>query len=107
MGLSRALGGPNSSPAYVVNALGYAYFRMRDFRKAKEILESLVQTNPQNPLLWNNLGAASISLGDTTTADDALYYAISQTQKLKGSSGEYYTQIVSNNIHSFRKRTAG
>jgi len=95
-----------SSPAYLANALGYAYFRLRDFHKAKEVLETVVQTNPQNPLLWNNLGAASISLGDVTTADDALYYAFSQTSKL-GSSSEYYTQLVSNNIHAFRKRSSG
>jgi len=97
----------SSSPAYLVNALAYAYFRLREFHKAKEVLESVVQANPQNPLLWNNLGAASMSLGDITTADDALYYAISQTSKLQGSSSAYYTQLVSNNIHAFRKRSMG
>lgn len=96
-----------STPAYIANALGYAYFRLRDYGRAKSIFETLVQSNPENPLLWNNLGAASISLGDITTADDALYYALSQARKLAGPSSGYYAQVVSNNIHSLRTRSQG
>eukprot|EP00930_Biecheleria_cincta_P028563 TRINITY_DN19934_c0_g1_i1.p1 TRINITY_DN19934_c0_g1~~TRINITY_DN19934_c0_g1_i1.p1 ORF type:complete len:591 (-),score=123.43 TRINITY_DN19934_c0_g1_i1:231-2003(-) len=94
-----------TTPAYILNALGYAYFRLREYGRAKSIFETLVQSNPENPLLWNNLGAASISIGDITTADDALYYALSQARKLSGPSSGYYTQVVSNNIHSLRTRS--
>lgn len=96
-----------STPAYILNALGYAYFRLREYSRAKSLFEMLVQSNPENPLLWNNLGAASISMGDITTADDALYYALSQARKLSGPSSGYYTQVVSNNIHSLRTRSQG
>eukprot|EP00931_Biecheleriopsis_adriatica_P073666 TRINITY_DN47908_c0_g1_i1.p1 TRINITY_DN47908_c0_g1~~TRINITY_DN47908_c0_g1_i1.p1 ORF type:complete len:541 (-),score=123.09 TRINITY_DN47908_c0_g1_i1:27-1442(-) len=95
------------APAHVVNALSYAYFRTRDYQRSKEILEQLVKVNPENPLLWNNLGVVSLSVGDITTADDALYYAMNQARRLKGSSSGYYMQLVSNNIHALRTQTQG
>jgi hypothetical protein len=98
-----------ASPPHLANALGYAHFRLAEYDLAKEVFKAAVQTShgKQNPILWSNLGAASMSSGDILTADDALYYAMSGAGKLKATSDGYYNSVVVNNIRVLERRTAG
>jgi len=91
-------------PPHQVNARGYALFHSQEYGRARDIFDALMQTtsHSKNPILWNNLAAASMSVGDTSTAENALHRALHLVKYLKPATQNYYTQVVSNNIHILR-----
>lgn len=48
------------------------YYRMGDKEKYKEIMEGIIEKDPQNPTIYYNLGVTSYEIGDHETAID--YY---------------------------------
>ena len=48
--------------------LGLIMLHQRDFAKAKEQFNLALQTNQQNPMIWNGLGVANVNLGRTDEA---------------------------------------
>lgn len=58
--------------SYLLNALGYAFFEIQDMEAAAEVFQMGIAEDMENPIIWNNLGAAKMELGDLTGADDAL-----------------------------------
>lgn len=63
----------------IVNALGVARFYSHDYQGARDAFEAATDSDAQNPILWNNLGAANMVLGRVTEADSAMFYAIEQS----------------------------
>ncbi|CAJ1403002.1 unnamed protein product [Effrenium voratum] len=92
-------------PPHLLNALAAAYFHLGDFYRAAHLWERALQQAPENPLLWNNLGAAQILLGDLVLAERVLLEALPLVQRLAQKT--YYMQLVSNNIHTQRRHAAG
>ncbi|CAE7827012.1 ypt2 [Symbiodinium sp. CCMP2592] len=93
---------PVDGPVHLMNALSFAYFYLGEFSRAKGVLERAVTLYPENPLVWNNLGAVHLALGDTSRADKTLHAALARARKLTGDHTSYYQQLVSNNIHTQR-----
>lgn len=96
---------PNELPVHLLNALGFAHFHLSEVVKAADCWQDALQLAPQNPVLWNNLGAARALLGDAS-ASEALLMALSTAEHLSTAAGRYYLQLVSNNIHTHRRYTA-
>jgi len=98
---------PVDGPVHLMNALSFAYFYLGEFSRAKSVLERAVTLYPENPLVWNNLGAVHLALGDTSRADKTLHAALARARKLTGDHTSYYQQLVSNNIHTQRRHSDG
>ncbi|CAE7222308.1 HERC1 [Symbiodinium sp. CCMP2456] len=98
---------PVAGPVHLMNALSFAYFYLGEFSLAKGVLERAVTLYPENPLIWNNLGAVHLALGDTSRAGKTLHAALARARKLRGDHTSYYQQLVSNNIHMQRRHSDG
>ncbi|CAE7882757.1 RABE1A, partial [Symbiodinium sp. KB8] len=98
---------PVAGPVHLMNALSFAYFYLGEFSLAKGVLERAVKLYPENPLIWNNLGAVHLALGDTSRAGKTLHAALARARKLTGDHTSYYQQLVSNNIHMQRRHSDG
>eukprot|EP00933_Yihiella_yeosuensis_P037028 TRINITY_DN3086_c3_g1_i1.p1 TRINITY_DN3086_c3_g1~~TRINITY_DN3086_c3_g1_i1.p1 ORF type:complete len:719 (-),score=143.52 TRINITY_DN3086_c3_g1_i1:212-2368(-) len=94
-------------PPHLINALGYAYFKVKDYARAHEIFGGMTNTYPENPLLWNNLGSALSLRGQYSDAEAALYNALWYAEKLSSHSRLHYKQVISNNIHILKNLMAG
>lgn len=95
---------PAELPVHLLNALGFAHFHRSEVVQAADCWQEALQLAPQNPVLWNNLGAARVLLGDAS-ASEALLMALSTAEQLSTAAGRYYLQLVSNNIHTHRRYT--
>jgi len=104
----RLRGQNRDGPAspHLSNAQGVAYFQAGQYDRAKEVFASIAAKFPQNPILWNNLGAASVLSGEFEAAEKAMYQALDATSELQHSSVAYYRQLVSNNVHILRHRSS-
>lgn len=96
---------PAELPVHLLNALGFAHFHRSEVVEAADCWQEALQLAPQNPVLWNNLGAARALLGDVR-ASEALLMALSTAEQLSTAAGRYYLQLVSNNIHTHRRYAA-
>lgn len=104
-----------SSETYMLNALGYARFRLQDYARAGHAFEAGIRSDPLNPLLWNNLAAAKMAEGDFPAADDALYHAWDKAE-LRGEQEKlsehyivdsYQQQLIRENIRNLACRADG
>ena len=48
---------------YIVDSLGWAYYRFQDFPKAVEVLERAIELHPEDPAINDHLGEALWSVG--------------------------------------------
>jgi len=94
-------------PVHLLNALGFAHFHLSEVAQASEWWHQALTQAPQNPVLWNNLGAARLLLGDAPGASEALLVALRHAEQLTTATGRYYLQLVSNNIHTQRNFETG
>jgi len=95
------------APPHWQNALGFAYFHSGMFPEAIAVFQAALMKHGDNPILWNNLAAAAMSLHsmDIRTADEALYNALLKVELLKhANSFHYFRQVIANNVHIFRAR---
>lgn len=67
----------------LLNALGYAFFQLEDFETAARVFQMGLSEDPENPIIWNNLGAARMDLGDLEAADFALDKAAAIAEKIQ------------------------
>lgn len=97
------------SPPHLVNALGYARYRMREYKEAGEVFDRAVKADPGNPILWNNLAAARMVGGDIQAADDALYHTFDHVhgQGLEFNVEEYHLQVFHSNVQNLVSRVGG
>eukprot|EP00928_Gymnodinium_smaydae_P027316 TRINITY_DN21167_c0_g1_i1.p1 TRINITY_DN21167_c0_g1~~TRINITY_DN21167_c0_g1_i1.p1 ORF type:complete len:551 (-),score=81.80 TRINITY_DN21167_c0_g1_i1:44-1639(-) len=96
----------NESP-HLANAYGYAFLKLNEYERARDIFEVLVKSYPENPLIWNNLGVASTLCGQLAVAADSFYYAFGKVDGLMPHNQPYYRQVISNNIHILRQQSEG
>mmetsp|Transcript_138467 Transcript_138467/g.442566 ORF Transcript_138467/g.442566 Transcript_138467/m.442566 type:complete len:351 (-) Transcript_138467:393-1445(-) len=101
--------GYNQLPPHLINALGYAHFKMEDYKQADEAFERAVKADSANPILWNNLAAAKMVGGDMKGAGDALYHTFDkvQSQAAEFSVEEYYMHIFHSNVQHLVGRVGG
>mmetsp|Transcript_21551 Transcript_21551/g.39544 ORF Transcript_21551/g.39544 Transcript_21551/m.39544 type:complete len:578 (-) Transcript_21551:126-1859(-) len=98
------------APPHWQNALGLAYFYRGMFPESVKVFKTALAKHGENPILWNNLAAAAMSLSnmDIHTTDDALYNALIKVELLKNPAQlQYYRQVIANNVHIYRARADG
>jgi Flp pilus assembly protein TadD len=61
---------------YIMDSLGWVYFKMGQNTKALEILLKAVQLVPRDPVIQEHLGDIYMSLGDRSKARDAYEKAL-------------------------------
>eukprot|EP00913_Durusdinium_trenchii_P024827 g23302.t1 len=85
-------------PVHLLNALGFAHFHLTEVVEAAYYWQQALQLAPENPVLWNNLGAAQVLLGRPAEA------ALMTAQEL---AQQYYLQLISSNLHTQRSHRGG
>lgn len=83
--------------SHLVNALGYAHFKMKDFRRAAEVFLLGAELDPSNMILWNNVAAAKMAHGDFKAADDAMFIAAETYERVSSNVDEYRTAMLFDN----------
>ena len=79
---------------YILDSLGWVYYKMGDFEKALEFLMKAVKIVPSDPVILEHLGDVNIKLGDKKTAKE--YYLKSMdnqkedAEKLKNKLKELF-----------------
>ncbi|CAK9015709.1 unnamed protein product [Durusdinium trenchii] len=91
-------------PVHLLNALGFAHFHLTEVVEAAYYWQQALQLAPENPVLWNNLGAAQVLLG--RPAEAALMTAQELAQQLSTGT-TYYLQLISSNLHTQRSHRGG
>eukprot|EP00931_Biecheleriopsis_adriatica_P069971 TRINITY_DN4377_c0_g1_i1.p1 TRINITY_DN4377_c0_g1~~TRINITY_DN4377_c0_g1_i1.p1 ORF type:complete len:327 (-),score=92.57 TRINITY_DN4377_c0_g1_i1:28-864(-) len=98
-------------PSYLLNALGYARFQQQDYLRAQDAFTTGVRKDPQNPILWNNLGATKMVLGDLQGADDALVQAAEYSDMKQDKASvrvqEYHQILFMSNAQELLNRANG
>lgn len=89
--------GPERVSTHLFNAFGYAYFNLQDFTKATDAFYMGMQRDSQNPVLWTNLGAARMMLGDFESADHAFMSAAEAVERMKEHQ-EHHANLVAQNV---------
>ncbi|CAL1153819.1 unnamed protein product [Cladocopium goreaui] len=56
--LEGCLTSPLKCDSKLLNALGYAFCQMEDLETAAKVFQMGLSEDPENPIIWNNLGAA-------------------------------------------------
>ncbi|CAJ1446264.1 unnamed protein product, partial [Effrenium voratum] len=82
--LLEGCAGETDCSSHLLNALGYAQFMQQDYTRAAETFQLGTSADPQNPIIWSNLGAAQMELWHLDAADEALFKAadLSQSNEL-------------------------
>jgi len=88
--------GPERVSPHLFNAFGYAYFNLQDFTKATDAFYVGMQRDSQNPVLWSNLGAARMMLGDFESADNAFMSAAEAVEKMEEHQDHHATLVAQN-----------
>ena len=57
----KALEGQLKCSAHQLNALGYAFWKLKEFGKAAALFKMALDAEPANAIIWNNLGAALVA----------------------------------------------
>lgn len=73
--------GTSHSPLPLLNALGYAQFKLQEYKLAGKAFTAARLLDKEHPMIWNNIAAASLAVGDIQEADNALFYAVEYHQK--------------------------
>jgi len=92
---------------HLVNALGYAHFKMKDFSRAAEVFELGAEADPLNMILWNNLAAAKMAHGDLKAADDAMFNAAETYARVGATVDEYRTALLLDNGKMLSEKVEG
>lgn len=92
---------------HLVNALGYAHFKMRDFKRAAEVFAAGARADPANMIFWNNLAAAKMAHGDLKAADDAMFIAAETYQSLSDNLDEYRKGLFVDNLLLLTEKAQG
>jgi len=95
----------NSSSVYI-NALGYARFMLKDYRKAGAAFQAGVKADPHNKILWNNLASAKLLAGDIRAADDAMYQALNP-DTTHFQMDPWYTRVFLANVNVIAEHAMG
>jgi len=107
----HAGGGLRKGPPHLVNALGYARFRLEDYDGAVVAFEAGIVADPANPILWNNLAAANMVRGEIRAADDALFHAVVQAEpeasEVHFHMEEYHRLLFLSNVQNLASRAGG
>lgn len=97
--------GLNSSSMHM-NALGYARFKLKDYRRASAAFEMGLRTDPLNKLMWNNLAAAKLLTGDIKAADEAMYNALDPDNHYF-QADPWFNQIFYSNVNVIMEHAMG
>lgn len=108
----RALRPEAGVPAYLLNAQGFALFKLQGYAQAVEAFSAGVAAEPDNPILWSNLGAAQMVLGDLQAADDALFQAAELLDPKKRESeapavDAHHQAMFGFNVEILRQKASG
>jgi len=106
---SNLVKGLRQSPPHIVNALGYAYFYLKDYLRAFEVFRLGTQVDEKNPIMWNNLASTCIVQRDFRLADESLIRAVDEGKhNLKGDEEHsYYQQLFHSNIEALANHASG
>ncbi|CAK0859119.1 unnamed protein product, partial [Prorocentrum cordatum] len=105
--------GLTEGTAHLLNALGFARFRMGDYERAELAFEAGSRAEPQNPIMWNNLAAVKMMRGRLGEADGAMYQALDRTlpgQRGKEAQwvvGDYHRWMFQSNAVNLASRASG
>jgi tetratricopeptide (TPR) repeat protein len=108
--LERILNGPlSTTSSRLMNALGFAHFHLKNYVRAKDAFKAATAIDSLNPVLWNNLGAARMQLGQIHRADEALFYAVDQTEpggQKHYYVDDYYRKVFLKNVERLHARAS-
>jgi len=88
------------------NALGYAHFNLKDYKKAGVAFELGLKIDPLNKIIWNNLAAARLLFGDIIAADDAMYNAL-DPDNMNSQSDPWFNHVFMSNVNVIAQHAAG
>lgn len=100
--LEGCLTGTLKCDSKLLNALGYAFCQLEDFETAAKVFQMGLSEDPENPIIWNNLGAARMELGDLEAADFALDKAAAIAEK--SQEGSHPRQLTIANVQELTHR---
>jgi len=93
--LEGCVAGETDCSSHLLNALGYAQFMQQDYTRAAETFQLGTSADPQNPIIWSNLGAAQMELWHLDAADEALFKAADLSQS---------NELVVHNVKELKQR---
>lgn len=99
--LEGCLTSPLKCDSKLLDALGYAFCQMEDLETAAKVFQMGLSEDPENPIIWNNLGAARMDLGDLEAADFALDKAAAIAEK---SQENHPRQLTIANVQELTHR---
>jgi hypothetical protein len=87
----------NITATHVLNAAGYAHFKIKNYARAGDLFQSALKADPLNKIMWSNLAAAKLLAGDIQAADDAMYYA-TDPSNTHFHSDEWFNRVFFTNV---------
>jgi len=101
--------GSQRIPPYLLNALGFAHYHRRDYSASGDAFGQATEADPNNPILWNNLAAARMVVGDIRAADDALFRTLDSAagKNCQFHVEEYHMRVFQYNVQNLATRARG
>lgn len=90
---------PGRQPPHLLNAIGYAHFNQEEYLLAGRAFRLAVGAKPHNPLLWSNLAAAEMLVGNLEAADYAFLQAAEYVEAEDHAQSEsFIMELLSRNV---------